>query len=60
MREKANQELRKYAKENHVFLWELADALKISVESLNRRLRHELTSEQMSEYKKHIDEIAKQ
>ena len=50
----ANQEIRKYAKESGVKLWQIADKLNISEPTMTRKLRYELTEE---EQKKIIDII---
>ena len=39
---KKNMKIRSAAKESGVYLWQIADGLKISVDSFNRKLRHEL------------------
>jgi len=56
---KKNTVLRSYAKNSGVYLWELADSMKISVETLQRRLRYELSDHDRNEMMKMIDEISK-
>ena len=56
---KANLKLKEYAKKKKVFLWQLADELGVSVETLNRRTRHELPENTQKEYMKLIDKVAK-
>ena len=53
-----NQEIRRYAKENKVRLYELADALYISEPTMSRKLRRELPQDEKDRIFKIIDEIA--
>ena len=54
-----NIELRKYAMEKRVNLWEVSEALGYSHESsLSRILRHELPDKKKEEVMKIIDELA--
>lgn len=56
-REKANIDVRNYAKQNGVYLWEIAEGLGISIESFTRLMRHELQEEQKKEMFVVIDAI---
>lgn len=55
--EKKNKDIREYAKQCGVYLWEISDCLGISVETLNRRLRKELDDADKQKIIKIIDEI---
>lgn len=55
-----NEEIRHFAKSNSVYLWQIADALQISPETLNKRLRHELPDSEKERYMNIITELAKQ
>lgn len=57
---KSNIQIRNYAKTNGVFLWQIADAYGISPETLNKRLRHELSDLEKEEIIGIIDELSKQ
>jgi len=37
-----NKEVKDYAKNKGVYMWQIADGLNISIETLTRRFRHEL------------------
>lgn len=54
----ANADVRKYAKTNHVRLWEIADFLKKSEATLTRLFRHEFSEKQKADFIKVIEEIA--
>ena len=56
---KANESIRSHAKGSGVFLWELADSLGISAETLHRRLRHELPESEKIRIIEIIDQISK-
>lgn len=56
---KANNDIRTYAKDNGVALWECAKALGISEATMIRRLREELPDSHKEEIKGIIDDIAK-
>jgi hypothetical protein len=58
MRVRANQDIRQYAKEKKVFLWEIGEALGINAFSITRRLRRELRAEEKERVMQIIDEIA--
>ena len=45
MRELANADIRKAAKDAGVSLWELADEMNVSEPTLTRMLRHELSND---------------
>lgn len=54
-----NNDIRQYAMERRVNLWEVSEALGYSHESaLSRLLRHELPDEKKSQIKEIIDTIA--
>lgn len=52
-----NEQIKKYAKDNGVYQYEIADALNISEMTLFRRMRHILSHEQENEIKNAIDRI---
>lgn len=54
----ANNDIRKYAKEKDVRLWEIADRLRISDPTMTRKLRKELTDREKAFYFDIIDQIA--
>ncbi len=58
-REKANIDVRNYAKQNGVYLWEIADAIGKSYDGLIRELRHELQEDEKKELLVVIDAIIK-
>ena len=49
MKELANADIRKAAKDAGVSLWEIADALNISEPTVTRMLRHELSDDRKRE-----------
>ena len=53
-----NEELRAYAKQRGVLLWEIADAIGITDASFSRRLRHELPDAERARYMEAVDQIA--
>ena len=53
-----NKEVRTYAKEKGVYLWEIAEALHINDGNFSRRLRKELPEAQKQEIIQIIDKIA--
>lgn len=55
---KANQAIRKYAKENGVFLYEIATKFNISESQFLRWIRTEFSPENKERTLKYIDEIA--
>ena len=56
---KCNKKIRDYAKSNGIYLWQIADSLKVSPETINRKLRHELSESEQKEMIKIIDKLAK-
>ena len=54
----ANADVRKYAKNKSVRLWEIADYLGKSEATVTRLFRHELSDEQKADFIKVIEEIA--
>lgn len=54
---KKNIEIRKAAKENGVFLWEIADKLGVSEPTLNRYLRKEMPDSQKAKFRTAIEII---
>lgn len=54
----ANEDIRTRARNSGVFLWEVADELKILDSNLSRKLRHELKQDEKDRIFKIIDEIA--
>ena len=57
---KSNIDIRKYAKEKGVRLWEIAIALNISEPTITRRLRVELSDQQKADLYRAIDIVAAQ
>lgn len=57
-KEMANKELRSYAKQNGVSLWEVADEMKISEPTITRWLRKELDETTSNEVHNAIDNVA--
>lgn len=55
---RANEDIRAYARSSGVYLWEVADELKILDAALSRKLRHELKQDEKDRIFKIIDEIA--
>ena len=55
---KPNDDLRRYAKDNNVLLWQLADSLQIADTTLSKELRHELAPKRKEEMYAQIREIA--
>lgn len=54
----ANEDIRTRARNSGVYLWEVADELKILDSNLSRKLRHELKQDEKDRIFKIIDEIA--
>lgn len=54
----SNNEIRKAAKTNGVFLWQVAERLKISEPTMTRKLRRELPPDEKQRIFSIIDEIA--
>ncbi len=57
---KSNVDIRKYAKENSVYLYEVAEALNISEPTIMRWLRTNLTDERKATMIEAIDRVAAQ
>lgn len=55
---KLNVELRQYAKEKNVYLWQIAKRMNLSEASITRKLRDELDEREKSEIMAIIDGIA--
>ena len=53
-----NYDIKQYAKQNHVKLWQLAERLGINDGNLSRRLRREFTEDEKARVKAIIDDIA--
>lgn len=53
-----NKEVRTYAKEKGVYLWEIAEVLHINDGNFSRKLRKELPEAQKQEIIQIIDELA--
>ena len=54
-----NKDIRAYAKENSVFLWQVAKAMGISEPTMTRRLRSELPEQEKQKYFCIIDELSR-
>ena len=55
----ANNKLRSYSRDKSVYLWEVDNALRISEATMTRKLRLELSREEISRIMSVIDEISK-
>jgi len=53
-----NKNIRDFAKENRVYLWQIAEALQIPDSSLSRKLRRELSVFEKARFKQIIEEKA--
>lgn len=53
-----NKDIREYAKNQNVKLWQIANELHINDGNFSRKLRHELPEEKKQEIFKIIDELA--
>ena len=58
MRVLANNDIRQAAKERGVFLWEIAEYIKVSDPTMTRKLRHELPAAEKQKFLSIIDDIA--
>jgi len=56
----ANQDIRRYAKENGVKLWQIAKVKRISEPTMTRLLRQELSDENKAEFRQIIDVLTTQ
>ena len=54
----ANNDIKSYAKEKKVFLWQVADGLHICDMTLMRKLRYELSEDEKSKIYALMDEIS--
>ncbi len=54
----ANTDIRKYASDNHVMLWEIAEALGIADCNFSRKLRRELSNDDKARIYSIIDNVA--
>lgn len=54
----ANQDIRSYAKQNGVKLWQIADIKGVSEPTMSRLLRHELPETMKAEFIRIIDQLA--
>ena len=53
-----NVEIKEYAKQKNVKLWQIAQALNINDGNFSRKLRVEFTEEEKEKVKKIIDDLA--
>lgn len=53
-----NQEIKNYAKEKNVFLWEIAEKFGVSDSNFSRRLRKEFSAHEKEKAIRYINEIA--
>ncbi len=60
MTERANKELRAFAKEHGIMLWEVADFIGISEPTMTRKLRKQLESGEEQRLCRVIEHIARQ
>ena len=58
MRTKKNMEIREYAREKKVYLWEIGQKLGVNAFTMTRRMRSELSDDQKARIIAIIDEIA--
>ena len=56
---KSNQDLRDYAKQKGVRLYEVAAELEVWDSALSRRLRHELSPKDKQDFIKAVDRVAR-
>jgi len=56
----ANREIRQYAQDKNVYLWQIAMKLGINDGNFSRKLRKELSKEETSKIMHYIDEIARE
>ena len=56
--ERANKDVRQYAKGKEVFLWQIANALGVSEPTVTRMFRTEMTPEKKAEIRAIIDRVA--
>lgn len=56
----ANQDIRIYAKQNGVKLWQVANVKGISEPTMTRLLRNELSEEAKADFRNIIDTLAEQ
>lgn len=56
---KANEDIKKKAKEQGVYLWEVAEKLNINDGNFSRKLRKDLSNKEKTKILAIIDEIAK-
>ena len=54
----ANQDIRRYAKQNGVKLWQVAKVKGISEPTMTRLLRMELSDDEKATFRRIIDELA--
>ena len=54
----ANQDIRRYAKQNGVKLWQIASVKGISEPTMTRLLRTELSDDEKATFRRIIDELA--
>lgn len=55
-----NKDIRTYAKENNVKLWQIAKAMGISEPTMTRKLRSELPEQDKQTFRRIIDELSDQ
>lgn len=56
----ANQDIRNYAKQNGVKLWQVAKVKGISEPTMTRLLRQELPEDEKADFRRIINELASQ
>lgn len=55
-----NKDIRTYAKENNVKLWQIAKAMGISEPTMTRKLRSELPEQDKQTFRRIVDELSDQ
>ena len=55
-----NKDIRTYAKENNVKLWQIAKAMGISEPTMTRKLRSELPEQDKQTFRRIVDELSAQ
>ena len=59
-RKRPNDDIRRYAKQNGVYLWQIAERNMIDDSTLSKYFRHELPQKEKERYYEQIDQIAAQ
>lgn len=57
---KTNESCRRHAKNNGVYLWQVADRLGISESALTKKIRHEFSDKDREAFINAVDQIVKE